>query len=107
MKYVECVHYAGSQNGRCRADVTISTLRDAELRLPCVIVNDRTGEHRCDERKLPEVKLEQLTGMVAALADLEAGRCPTCHEPITAEHDVGKVTTAHPCGHPIADRRRR
>ena len=107
MTYSECVYYAGGNGQQCRAGVTISTLRDAELRLPCVIVNGHTGEHRCDELRLPEAKLVQLTGIVKALADLEAGRCSTCSEPIMAEHDFGRVVKAQPCDHVLADRRRR
>ena len=106
MKYRECLHY--NYGAVCRAGLRTADVRDAELRLPCVSINDITGELACPKLEMPaDRQAARAGGMVEAFAAMEAGRCPQCQTPIVSQRTVGFITSAHPGGHTLADLRRR
>lgn len=95
----QCSRYRGARE-TCRAEVDVETLRDEEGRLPCVVISGRTGVIGCDELDLPRTAAGEPGGRMAKLlAELEAGRCPTCSRAITGEATDGDDVVALPCRH--------
>lgn len=96
-----CVNFIAA-GGTCRAGVAVEALRDDELRLPCVEINDRTGRHGCDERTWPPPPAPPPLGRMAKMFEaVVAGRCPSCGEEVRGEAQVGEKTYAMPCRHVI------
>lgn len=96
-----CVNFVAA-GGTCRAGVAVEALRDDELRLPCVEINERTGKLGCDERAWPAPPAAAPLGRMAALLEaVTQGRCPSCNEPMRGEVQVGDKTYATPCRHVI------
>lgn len=108
----ECVHYAGIG---CRAGVPFESVRDPDLRLPCIevlvlsmgkVTNDHAGSTwisgsiPCAKRQWkPEAAPPALGKASAALEAALAGLCPTCKEPVRGEAVVGDKVYAMPCRH--------
>lgn len=96
-----CTSFTGA-GGTCRAGVAVEDLRDADLRLPCVEINERTGERPCAQRTWPPPPPSVPVGRMAQMLDaIVEGRCPTCQEPLLGEIQVGTKTLAKPCRHVI------
>jgi len=107
----ECVHFGGALK-RCAAGVDVESMRDPELRLPCVAPGGCRGSVSCDEMQLPAAPPASAASTVAgemtrALEALLDQRCPTCDQPITDELVSGDNVFAVPCHHKLAARRGR
>lgn len=97
-----CRHYAGAGTA-CQAGIDPNTLRDDEMRVPCIAIRGITGALACDHLELDAGPPQAEPGSLSrALAALTSGCCPTCSEPMTGEytHDDGRVY-AMPCRHVI------
>lgn len=108
----ECLHYVGVG---CRVGVPFESVRDLELRLPCIEVlvislgkveRDHagsewiTGTTPCAKRQWrPEPTPAPMGKMSSLLESALAGLCPTCKEPIRGEATVGNKIYAMPCRH--------
>jgi hypothetical protein len=94
-----CHHFRGA-SAACAAGVDVEQLRDAELRLPCVVIRGVAGAVACDLRELPATdQAGELGRMGRALELVVAGRCTTCGEPVESEREVGGRVVAYPCLH--------
>ncbi len=94
-----CLRWTGRR--RCAGGVDTESVRDAELRLPCHVIDGCTGATPCEHLLLPEVTAPELGPLSAALERALEGRCPTCSEPIAQELDVGGQVVATPCHHQL------
>jgi len=102
--YRYCVNHNGAR--RCRADIDTESKRDGELRLPCISIRGITGTTPCVALAMPDE--EERGGRAASMLNLALdGRCHECGEGVDGEIELGKVTTASPCGHTLRDRRHR
>lgn len=114
----ECVHYKGFA---CAAGIDFATVRDQDLRLPCLqilvlstkrVVNHHatsewiTGTVGCAKRQWkPEAAPAPFGQMVSALERALEGRCPVCNEPMRGEANVGDKVYAMPCRHLVRTQR--
>jgi len=96
---VECVHFR-SLSSVCRAGVDVSTLRDADDRVPCIVIRSIAGIHPCAKRTFPSQPATSAAGqMTAMLASIMAAKCPKCGEQINGETEFNGAVLALPCRH--------
>jgi hypothetical protein len=93
--------------GTCAAGEDPDAYRDAELRLPCVVIRGITSAISCDLRELPAVNDQVVPAgrLTRALDQLERRLCPECGDPIESELDAGAGrVVAVPCHHNLRSR---
>lgn len=99
--YRACVNYASSAL-ICRAGIDPVSVRDADERMPCVVIRGITGTIPCDKVELAAVPPSNEVGeMAKALSAIMARRCPKCEGPIEAEMEFNDSILAMPCRHVI------
>jgi hypothetical protein len=86
----------------CAGGVNFERLRDAELRLPCHVIDGVTGTLPCEHFEAPAAPPVPALGPLSKALELSLdGRCPACAEPTTGELDVGGQVVATPCHHQL------
>lgn len=105
-RIVTCVHYnlAGLP---CKKGVEASQVTDDEHRTPCVAIRGITGKVACDLRVMPvEPSVDGELGQASRmLAQVLAGKCPRCNNPIAGEMEFNGAILALPCRHVLRSAR--